>query len=104
MSVDNNRLLLLLEKAVRDTNRDILNPTIKALKIDDLTPVLELVARARADYLKELFDVAAEHPDNLPSEERIGHLKRHRERYQELVSASQALETAIERKYLDVAP
>jgi len=53
--------------------------------------------------LKVLFEVADEFPDLLPSTERIAGLKEQRVRYEELVTASQALETAIERNYLDVA-
>ena len=64
--------------------------------------MINLAARARADYLKELFDIANEFPDSLPPSDRVATLREHRERYEELVSASQALETAIERHYLDV--
>ncbi|MGK0441759.1 MAG: hypothetical protein ACJA0N_001560 [Pseudohongiellaceae bacterium] len=102
MARENNRLLLLIEKTLRDTNRDTINPMFDDLKIDDLAPVLGLVARARAEYLKQLFDIAQQHPDALPNTEDIDKLKATRIRYEELVTASQALETAIERNYLDV--
>lgn len=102
MGLDSNRLLLALEKSLRDINRGVINPEFEKLSIKDLNPVLDLVARARADYIKELFDMAAEYPDALPSPDRVAELKEHRVRYEELVSASQALETAIERNYLDV--
>ena len=102
MAIENNRLLLLIEKTLRDANRDTINPMFDDLKIDDLAPVLNLVARARADYLKHLFEVAELHPDGLPTSEDISKLKEIRVRYEELVLASQALETAIERNYLDV--
>ena len=102
MAVENNRLLLMIEKSLRDINRDTINPLFNELKIDDLTPVLNLVARARADYLKKLFEIAERHPDGLPTVDDINELKDIRMRYQELVTASQALETAIERNYLEV--
>jgi len=102
MSLDSNRMLMLLEKSLRDTNRDIINKEFEELSIQDLTPVLSLVARSRVEYLKELFAIAGEYPDSLPPAERIESLTQHRNRYEELVSASQALETAIERNYLDV--
>lgn len=102
MSVDGNRLLLLWEKALKDTNREVINPQFAELSIEDLKPVIEVVARARAGFLKELFDIAGESEDSLPSEERIRLLKQHRERYEELSAASRALEVAIERGYLDV--
>ena len=103
MSIESNRLLLLWEKTLRDINRDVINPEFVELKIDDLKPVIEIVAKARAGFLKELFDIAGESAETLPSEERIRQLKQHRERYEELSAASRALEVAIERGYLDVS-
>lgn len=102
MSLDNNRLLLLLEKSLRDTNRNVLNKEIPQLSITDLEPVLNLVARCRTEYLKKLFVIADEHPETLPAAEKITTLREHRLRYEEVVSASKALEIAIERDYLDV--
>lgn len=48
MPIDNNRLLLELEKHRRDLNRAIINPQIPELSLDDLAPLLKLIARARA--------------------------------------------------------
>ncbi|MET0094716.1 MAG: hypothetical protein ABW120_14340, partial [Sedimenticola sp.] len=58
MHTDNNRLLLEIDKTIRELNRDAINPQIPELMLDDLTPVMALVARSRAIYLRELFDVA----------------------------------------------
>ena len=104
MDLDSNRLLLELDQALRDINRNIINSQFKKLNLEGLKPVLDLVARARADYLKEAFKLANEFPDELPSIERIEQLKQHRSRFEELVAVSKALETAIERKYLDIQP
>jgi hypothetical protein len=41
-------------------------------------------------------------PTPCPPAERVVKLKDHRVRYEELISASQALEAAIQRSYLDV--
>lgn len=103
MGLESSRLLLLLEQTLKEVNCDIIDAEFEKLTIDDLKPVLNLVARTRADYFKELFAVADEFPDALPPADRIEQLKRHRVRYEELVSASQALETAIERNYLSVS-
>lgn len=102
MSIENNRLLLMVEKTLRETNREVINPLFEKLKIDDLKPVLSLVARARAEYLKQLFAMAKQYPDQLPDAAIITDLKDTRARYEELLSASKALEVAIERNYLDV--
>jgi len=48
--------------------------------------------------------VASEFPDALPPTERICKIRDYRVRYEELITASQALETVIQRKYLDVLP
>lgn len=102
MSIEHNRLLMLWEKALKEVNREIINPKFKELTIDDLKPVLELVARSRADYLEELFEIAEGVKDGLPTKEHIEQLRRQRECFEELVAASKALETAVQRGYLDV--
>jgi hypothetical protein len=98
---ESNRLLLELEKIRRDINRDILNPAIPELSIDDIKPVVTMAARARLAYLKELMDIADLDPE-MPSHEQVQMLGRQRETYEELRAAVNALETAIERGYLDV--
>ena len=102
MPLDNNRLLLEIDKTIRELNRETINPAIPELALDDLCPVMNLVARSRAAYLKELFAVANMAEPGLPSPEQIRQLRRTRETYEEMVSGAQALETAIQRGYLDV--
>ncbi len=102
MPKSNSRLLVEIEKAIRDVNRGIINPKIKELELTDLTPVLEMVARARGAYLKELIDMASMTSGSLPTTDHIKKLRHLRITYEELVNASSALETAIERGYLDV--
>ena len=99
--IDVNRLLLQFEKSVREINREEINPLIPALTLKDLNPIVRMVARSRAEYLKELFDLSSL-SNNQPLPEQIARLKRHRESYEELVTASKALEVALERDYLDV--
>lgn len=100
--LDVNRLLLQFEKAVREINRQEINPKIAELKLNDLNPVVKMVALARARYLKGLFDLATISDGELPMPEQIKKLKAMRETYEELVEGSKALEIAIERGYLDV--
>ncbi|WP_151702506.1 hypothetical protein [Nitrincola alkalilacustris] len=102
MPVENNRLLLELEKFRRDINRSVINPEIPELTLQDLKPVLTMIAHTRADYLRELLDIARLSPDSGPSPDQVKHLKSCRETYEELVAAMNALETAIQRDYLDV--
>jgi hypothetical protein len=99
---DNNRLLLVLERTITQLNRETINPVFPHIGVDDIAPVMNMVARSRAAYLKELFDIGEISGDSVPTPEQIHKLRQLRESYEELVHASQALETAIQRGYLDV--
>jgi len=99
---DNNRLLLELERKITGLNRETINPVFPDIGVDDIAPVMNMVAKIRAAYLKELFDIGEISGDDLPTPEQIKRLRELRESYEELVQASQALETAIQRGYLDV--
>lgn len=96
-----NRMLLELEKVRRDINRSIMNPEIKELTIDDIKPAVTIAAKARLSYIHELMDIARLSPE-MPSYEQVQKLARERETYEELRAAVNALETAIDRGYLDV--
>lgn len=102
MPVNNNRLLLELENYRRAINREIINPQFPKLTLDDLKPLLTLVAHSRAAYLHELLDIANASSSKVPSQEQIKRLQTCREAYDELVAATNALETVIHRDYLDV--
>ena len=106
MNQDINRLLMEFEHAMRAINREVINPQISELTIDDLCPVLRLVAAARARYLKAMIGLGASElgADGRPSGPQFEQLRQLREEYDELVSAAQALEAAIQRGYLDVTP
>jgi len=102
MSV-NNRLLLELENCLRNANKEIINPEIPDLSVKMIRPVMEMTARARANYLKTLFTITKETGDGIPDPKQIIRLANSRKTFEELVSASQALDTAIQRGYLDIA-
>ena len=100
--LDVNRLLMQFEKSVREINRDEINPEIPELKLEELNPVVSMVAKARARYLKELFNLASLTEGEAPTSEQIRRLEKLRHTYEELVEGVKALEVAIERGYLDV--
>ncbi len=102
MTQDINRLLLEMERRMRSMNRELIKPKIKELTVDDMHPVLCLVAHARARYLKALFDIGAGVQDGMPSDSQFTELKKPRVEYDELVDGAKALETAIQRGYIDV--
>jgi hypothetical protein len=99
---DNNRLLLELERKIRGINREVINPVFPDLGLDDITPVMESVAKSRAAYLNALFKIVEAAKGNIPTAEHIQKLRALRMTYEEMVAAAQALETAIQRDYLDV--
>ncbi|MFK5892971.1 MAG: hypothetical protein QM504_07095 [Pseudomonadota bacterium] len=103
MPIENKRLLIELERAMKEINRDTLNPLFKELTPGDILPIMEMVSKARANYLKELFKLAklSEEGQNL-TPELVKNLRFSRLIYDELIEASKALDAAIERGYLDV--
>ena len=105
MTSNSNRLIMRFEQLVRQINRDIINPEIDVLTLDELRPVAELLARSRAAYLKRLFTIAKAHAkqDGLPSDEEMSEIRKLRQNYTELADASKALEVAIQREYLDLS-
>ena len=100
MTIDNNRLLLELEQTRRQINRATLNPEIKKLSLKDIEPIITMVAAARADYVGELFALAAKHKGKAPDD--ISRLVELHEKFKELVDAANALEVMVRRGYVDV--
>ncbi|MBL7002409.1 MAG: hypothetical protein ISR69_00100 [Gammaproteobacteria bacterium] len=101
MSV-NNRLLLDIQNRIRSANKGIINPEIPELSVEQIIPVMEMVAHARAAYLKALFNITDNCEGVVPSAGEVKKLALQRQIYEELVKGAQALETAIERGYLDI--
>lgn len=101
MTIDSNRLLLEFEKLRREVNRSVINPAIPDLNLKSLQPLITLVAEARRDYLAHLLELAKSAGTPLAPEQ-VAALKARRESYEELANAASALETAIQREYLDV--
>ena len=101
MNRENNRMMLEIERLRRSINRDIIGPQISELTLAGLTPVVTMVAEARAAYIKSVFDLATER-EGAPSAAQISTLREHRLAFAELVDAANAVETAISRGYVDV--
>lgn len=104
MSIDNNRLLMELEQHRREINKDTINPAFREMAFETLEPVLTICAQARSSYIECLMTIANDQQDSAPSSKQIEQLKQHRVAYEELVRAANALETVIERGYVDVTP
>lgn len=105
MNQDINRLLMEFDRLLREANRAAINPIMDELSIDQLMPLAEMVARARAVYLKHLHDLALKYQadEGLPSDAEMDALRLLRSRFLDLAEGSKSFETAIQRGYLDVA-
>ena len=101
MKAPQNRFLLELDKLRRDVNREILQPRIDTITIERFRPIITAVAHARADYVEALIAFGEEAGNEAPKPERITELKQKREAFEELVAAANALETIIQRDYID---
>jgi len=102
MSIEINRLIIQFEDTVKQINKEIIDPEIPSLTLDKLSPVIGLAARARAAYLKELFNTAADSGDDMPSSEQTEKIRNLRITYEEYAAGAQALEIAIQRGYLEI--
>jgi len=98
------RILMQFKQLVKKINRARINPTIEELAIDDLNPLVDLVARSRANYLSELYSLSKkyENSDELPSAEEFKKLRTYRKRFIELSDGAKSFEISIERGYLDL--
>jgi hypothetical protein len=67
-----------------------------------MRPALCMVANARARYLKAFFELGAGTDGHEPTDTQLADLARLRREYAELSEAAKALETAIQRGYIDV--
>ena len=99
---DINRLLLHYQQLFRTANKETINPEIEELSVDDLKPMVELVARSRAAYLKYSYELGKQYFDteNYPTGDELKKLKTLRIRFEELAESAKAFETSIQRGYL----
>ncbi len=104
MDQDVNRLIMRFEQLLREVNREIINPQIEELSIEQLRPIAELVARSRASYLKQLYDLSKKYngTTEFPTEAELKELKVSRERFIDLTDGAKSIEISIQRGYLDL--
>ncbi|MDX1451269.1 MAG: hypothetical protein R3183_01845 [Oleiphilaceae bacterium] len=101
---DINRLLMQFEHLLKQSNRERINPEIEELAIDDLKPLVDLVARSRATYLKALYELSKKYDGQatLPTQEELEQLKVSRTRFLDLADGAKSIEICIQRGYLDL--
>ena len=98
----NKRLLLELDKYRRDFNKETINSSVDDLNLDKLKPVVNMVANSRAAYIGALMKLSNSKSDTSPSIKEMDQLREKRSEFEELVAATNALEVAIERGYVDI--
>ncbi len=103
MQIDNKRLLIELERVMKEINRNTINPLFNELSCKDIEPIMEMVAKARGNYIKELFRLSelSAHGQKLNTE-LVKNLRFSRLIFDELVEGYKTLDSAIDRGYLDV--
>lgn len=98
-----NRLLLELDSLRKEINREVIHARIPSqLSLEDFAPIIRKVAEVRADYMATLLAFPEAVAQQTPDLQAIEQLKEKRLVYEELVAAVNALETVIQREYLDV--
>jgi len=96
------QFVMAFEQAIREANREILGSLLGTITTDNFVTLMVAVAKARGAYLYEASTIAGK--GDVPDTEAVERLKELRTTYEELVTAAQGLEHAIERGYLDVGP
>lgn len=95
-----NRARLAIENDIRRINREIIHGLIPDVALADLEPFFRLVAEARGTYIKHLLELTR--GKKLPlNDDEVRELSLRRRAYDELIHGAHALETAIERGYVD---
>lgn len=101
---DINRFLIQFEHLLRQANREHINPKIDELAIEDLQPIMNMVAKSRAMYLEHLYKLCQKYEgsEDLPSNEEMQRLRAFRNRFIELADGAKSFEISIQRGYLDL--
>jgi hypothetical protein len=103
MPVENKRLLVALEQAMKEITRDTINPLFPELSITDIKPIMNVIALARANYVTELFKISEMNNDEQQlTAQMVNKLRSDRLVFVELLEAYKVLDTSIEHGFLDV--
>lgn len=92
------------EEAIRQANHEVMDPMLPPLNVKSVLPIAVMVAKLRGRYLKSAFDMLENKTEGLPTQEQIIVIREQRMALEEVMAVSQALEHAIARGYLELAP
>ncbi len=96
------RFLLESEHGIRLANRAAIHRRVPRVTAESILPFVVSVAKLRARYLEAAFKFAEHDGDDAPDDKQVSALRRHRECYEEVRDAFDALRHAIERGYVDL--
>ncbi len=96
------RFLEDIEKGIRIANREIIHAHITDLDSDMFLAFAVSVGRLRARYLDSALKLFLDEDEQWPAEGAISALRKERERFEESLSAFDALRRAIEQGYVDL--
>ena len=96
------RFLLESEHGIRLANRAAIHRRVPRMTAQSILPFAASVANLRARYLEAAFEFAETDGDDVPDDDQVSALRRHRECYEEARDAFDALRHAIERGYIDL--
>lgn len=96
-----NRARLAIEDDIRRINREVIHGLIPDVALADLEPFFHLVAEARGSYIKHLLELTQNRKKLPLDDNEVRELNLRRRAYDELIHGAHALETAIERGYID---
>lgn len=100
--VKSQHFLKEMEQAIQVANREILSQRLPPITRETILPLAISVARLRGQYLAEAFKIAQDDGGDVPGEEEIVSLKRHRKMYEEARVAFDALIHVIDRGYVEL--
>jgi len=99
----NRKFTKILEEAIRQTNREVMDPMLPPVSMESILPITIMVSKLRGRYIAEAFKMVSHKKDGLPDDEQIARLREYREAYEEALGVSMALEHAIARGYLELS-
>ena len=101
---DINRLLMQYQQLFRKSNKKYINPEIEELTVEGLEPIIIMVAKSRAAYMKYVYALGKKYGENegLPTTDELKKLKILKMRFTEVSEGAHAFETCIQRGYLDL--
>lgn len=96
------KFLSRMNLRAKEINRRVIDPIVPDVTRADIEALLAKNALVRGAYFKKYMEISQRSPDSLPTAEEIDELRLLRRAYQEMTTAVQAVEAAVEKDYLSI--